>query len=528
MRPLLLPVEPAFESVSVVALGEALSSAEIELDDQPEWIRLEDDAWRESGEPSPLLTQAVGAAIVAGIDDQSLAPYLADAHFSNHARLVELPGGSHDGARAILSHTRLIAHLATTERMSATQIARVLNARDSRIRVGWREITVILSSLHSVPRVSKDDVTYLFEEDQLSEQGLFADADDRTMLDKVEAEGRRLGFGEGLGSLLKQLLPSDESPFTPYLQILHFQCSIAEFYDHAVSGAYEFKPRGVAATELFDRYPEAMVEANNPFLNNAKAVEQLDANWARSKETQGAVALAEILRRLELMGFAARKDLAATLRRAIVRKIRSLSEDVVELPSSMSAARLEALLAIISNADTGTAGILEQRVVDFASRLRHSSPEWVERGLGDPVNATNVSSKKLGDCDFMNAAEGRVVAYEAHGGRLTEVYLQAHVRTLSKTIPPRAQEWSENFGEDIEWELEVVFVAHSIASDVKPERDFEVDGVRVRLGVTTFEEFLNGIDLDHAAVDFADQLILGPLRERRTPAYVRETLLGLT
>lgn len=527
-RPLLLPVEPALEASAVSAISSILSEAGIEPSDHAEWLSSEDSYWRDTGSPSALLAEVVSAAISTGIDDGDVASYLAASHFASHEKLMGFAGSDHDTSRSVLSHARLIAHLAATEKMSATQIARVLNARDSRIGVGWREVTVVLAALHLTPSVSKDDVLYLFGEDELAEQRLLADADDETVLEIVEAEARRLGFGEGLGELLAALFPSDEAPFTPYLQILHFQCSIAEFFDHAVSGAYEFKPRGAAAAELFEKYPDAMVDAANPFLNNAKSVERLDLNWARSKkskETPGAFALAEILERLEVMGFAARKDLASLLRRVIARQIRILSESAVELPDSLTTENIKALLSSISNSDTNTAGVLEQRAVDFASRLLHPPPEWVDRGLSDPVNATNLSGKKLGDCDFLNAKSREVVAYEAHGGRLSEVYLTGHVRTLEKTVPRRLAEWQENFGEGASWSLVVIFVAHSIADDVVAVRKLAIGGVDVEIRVTTFDDFFIETG-DHAeAIELADALVLAPLRERRTPSYVRQALL---
>ena len=60
---------------------------------------------------------------------------------------------------------------------------------------------------------------------------------------------------------------------------------------------------------------------------------------------------------------------------------------------------------------------------------------WRSHGIGDSVNASNVSRRKIGDAEFQHATEKTVVAYESHAGRLTDVYVDGHVETLRRVIP---------------------------------------------------------------------------------------------
>lgn len=311
--------------------------------------------------------------------------------------------------------------------------------------------------------------------------------------------------------------------------MLHYQCSIAEHYDHPLSSMYEFSPRGKASDWLSDRYPAALeVAKQNPFLNNAKGVDELNDAWARPRDDHAlqAHALTSIIQGLDNMGFAARRELAAWLRRLLIRKIRLAEDDRLALPSALDASQAMALLEGLSAHETHTRGIIEQRVVDAVAILKHPMPKWIPRGLLDSVNATNVSSFKCGDCDFQDTDARRVVAYEAHGGKLTEIYVEGHLRSLETILPHRVKEWEENLGSSSSWNLRVTFVAHE-HNVGKPIRR-EIAGVSVTVDAESFEGFLSTIDeTDSAALASLDTYVRDPLDEPRTPNSVRRTFLDI-
>jgi hypothetical protein len=503
--------------------SQAIAEADISI-----WLALELDGWRQAGKPSPHLEAAVFAYIDAG--DDPLASLLAEKYFALHRRLATEPLLGHDGASALLSHARLIVLLASDESLSAAQIAKLIAARDTRTPIVWRQIDAVLGMLGCEPSLQLADVEQLYAVDRGLELEVFADADEAVCVEMVAEAGRRLGFPGDIDGALRALFPEDHSPKGPYLQILHFQCVLAEFYDHDLSAIYEFNPRGEASEWLFAQYPDSLEVAGNPFLNNAKSVDKLGPEWARSKDAgrrAEAYALVQLVEGLDSMGFAAKRELASWVRRLLVRRIRLAEGATVELPEAFSPAQAMRLIDAVSAEETRTRGILEQRLLDAACSLRHPAPTWIPRGLMDSVNATNVSRKKCGDCDFQNSADQRVVAYEAHAGRLTDLYIRAHLRTLSRVLEDRKQEWAENVGPGLAWGLKVVFVAHELDLAELPMAE-SIDDVPIEIQAMTFSDLLGGLDWHDEEVQrvFTDY-VLEPLSRPRTPDVVRRSLLDL-
>jgi len=525
MRWLLLPVPVDGEEEAVAAAEEKLLWSGVEAADAPTWIGMELQEWRRSGKPSGDLVAIASAYIEAGGDD--LGPALGKAYFRLHARLAGRPLMDHDAASAVLSHARLMALLVSEENLSAAQVAKLVAARDSRAPITWSHVELVLNELGLAPDLSLAEVEEVYATDEALEVDTLADADELTCAEMVAAAGRRLGFPGDLLELLRTLLPAGAAANGPYLQILHFQCMIAEHYDHALRVLYEFNPRGQTALWLFGQYPPAMEVAGNPFLNNAKSVDELSREWAQSKkpaQIRQAHALVGAIHGLDSMGYAARRELAAWLRRLLVRRIRLARGAEVELPEQLSASQATSLLAAIAAGETATRGILEQRVVDAVASLRHPTPEWIPRGLLDSVNATNVSRRKCGDCDFQNTEALRVTAYEAHAGKLTDLYVRGHLRTLEAVLRRRIQEWEENVGADLEWEVDVVFVAHEL--DLPELTEMTVEGVKVSLEAITYESFLADLDGAEAAVlEAVNQYVRDPLAAPRTPDSIRSVFL---
>jgi hypothetical protein len=311
--------------------------------------------------------------------------------------------------------------------------------------------------------------------------------------------------------------------------MLHYQCVVAEFFDHALTILYEFAPRGAVAEWVFAQYPDDLSGAGNPFLNNAKAVDRLDAAWARAKDRQGllspASALFEIIAGLEVMGFAARQELAGWLRRWLLRMVRltrPLAQAVPDLPTVEA---IDALLDAVATAETRTAGIIEQRLVDALALNRHLEHHgWRGHGVGDSVNASNVSRRKLGDCEFQNASKREVIAYEAHAGNLSQVYVDGHAQTLRRVVPMRIEEW-ERIADLEDWKIEVVFVAHSFSC---PPTDLQIDGMQVAVRFVEYSAFIADGSTAREMTELFAVHVNARLNERRTPQRVRDVYLDLT
>lgn len=526
-RSLLLPINASLEDACLGVLTEELKELGLSHAECPAWLRDQAARWHDEGAPSDQLRDALCKAIEVGHPD--LGKALSQRYFKLHADLQTDHLLSHEQATAFLSHALLMARLAGEERMSSAQVANLLVVRDKRVNFSRQSVDVCVSRLGVKRPLEVDGVESLFKKDREQEEAVFADADLAVGAEIVSQAAARLLFPNDMLRALQTLAREDDiGNYSPYLQMLHYQCVVAEFYDHAVTDLYEFNPRGNAVKWLIRQYPRALSRAGNPFLNNAKSVERVDGSWARSKkrnERPGATALLSILEGLESMGFAARQELAGLLRCWLHRVMRLAVPAAVELPKAFNAGQIGSVLKAIKSGNSNTAGIIEQRVVDALTSIRHRKEDgWRSRGIGDSVNATNISRKKLGDCDYQNADKRNVVAYEAHAGTLTQTYLDEHVRTLEKAVRLRREEWS-SFSEPDEWQVDILFIAHRL--DVKRRHAFAVEGVKVEIRSVTFDELIGAGPMPQEFVSSFQEHVMAPLNEKRTPDHARKALRAM-
>lgn len=471
LRMLLLPTRPGMDEVSGEALEEALKALDVAPEDFLSWVSLQLEQWRAKSVPTTELRNVVRLVLSAACNEGSgdvlsYGSRLSDSYFDIHAKLMDEHLMTHAEAVAFLSHAFLMAHLSWVEKLSAAQISNLLSQRDQRARFSRQSIDSILQILRVGPILTLDQIVTLYKGDATEELSTLADADLLTAAEIVAVAGSKLGYSGELLNAIRILTPTIDasgvisSQFTPYLQILHYQCSIAEFFDHAVTDIYEFSPRGEKGNWLHGQYPDSIAGAGNPFLNNAKSVEILDVSWVRSKkkkERLGAMALLSILEGLQAMGFYARRELSWWIRLWLHRVIRIASASAVKIPSSLTKVQVTSLFDKIASRNSATFGILEQRAVDVIAVDLHKG--WRFRGVGDPVNATNLSRAKLGDCEFLDPNARKLVAYESHGGRLTKWYVEEHLATIKKSILRRIDEL--NAIADISMWSAQIFLSHT-------------------------------------------------------------------
>lgn len=529
-RTLLLPISVEAEDTCLELIESSLSERGLDVDEHPAWLRLEMEDWAESDTPSEELTELIGRILTAGSDDYGES--IANQYFQLHQKLQRQFLLGHRQATAFLSHSLLMARLASDEFMSSAQIAKILTSRDNRVAFSRQAVDICVTSFNAKRSFAQEDVHFLFTRDEEIEELVLADASLCTSAELIGKVAIELGFPKDLNiaSSLSLLAPENNlSAFTPYLQILHFQCTLAEYFDHAVTDLYEFNPRGAAAKWLFNQYPESLVSAGNPFLNNAKSVESVSFAWARSKklrERPGASALVNILEGLESMGFLARQELSTMIRLWLHRVMRLAKPLSYELPSNLTEKQIKSVVSAMCNKDTETRGILEQRYVDALSSVIHKPEDgWRPRGLSDSVNATNISRRKLGDCDFQQTDSRLVVAYEAHGGRLTQTYVNEHIRTMQRNLIDRCDEWS-GFSDPSEWRIDIIFIAHELPTTIN--HSLESNGVHIEIKAVTYNEFSEQLsDQTHLLADAFEKFVITPLNNRTTPNRARKKLLEL-
>jgi hypothetical protein len=527
LRTLLLPIDLKLETLCIQAMIDYLNLVAGEtIEEHSIWLEAQVNIWDESGEATSQLTRLVKELLLAG--NESYSELISENYFNAHVELVNNQLVPSELARSFLSHLLFITRLADEERMSCAQISKILDAMNPSAGFGRRSVEAIFKKMKMAPAITISNISDLFETDKALTPEIFGDETLNECALTVTNVAYSLGFKEDLGKYLSALLiPEEVDKFTAYVQILHYQCSILEYYDHHVKDFYEFSPRGQAATILFTFYPASMLKAGNPFLNNAKSVGQINFPWAAAKknnEFPGASALFSIIDGLDEMGYAARQELALWLR-CFIHRFMILAEPLdIPLPTSIDINMCIPVIDNISIMNTATRGIIEQRLVDALTCLIHPEDEgWVSRGIGDSVNASNLSKKKLGDCDFQHVSRKVAVAYEAHGGELTQTYLNEHLRTLRKSAQPRIDEW-KTYSNTSDWQVAVIFVAHEVNAEV-PE-DINIDGVIFTISFISYYELkaqIEGMPLS----EMLNQYLLTPLSGKNTPSFVRQRYLTL-
>jgi hypothetical protein len=184
------------------------------------------------------------------------------------------------------------------------------------------------------------------------------------------------------------------------------------------------------------------------------------------------------------------------------------------------------ILELISAKPTSTYGILEQRMMDIVCAVIHDHPDWISRGLGDSVNSNNLSKAKLGDCDFQNSTSKSIKAYEAHGGRLTEIYFDGHLRTLKRSMEKRSMEL-EKIAEAKHWSIQIVFVAFDFS--FKAPKPKKINGYSVSFEFVLFKDLLKMIAVQEKVfLPIYKTRFIETINARNIPQFARAKLLELT
>ncbi len=520
LRYLLLPVPIGAEEECTKLTAKLLTDAKINEDDWADYVRLKFEEWRAGGNLDSVLKAIIGQVII--LSDKERGKILAENYLRIHEGLRGNPLISFEIATLLLSQLRLIATLAANERMSSAKIALILKSIDTRLEiVTWREVQDVLGRISLLPEITQKEAEILFQVDEESEESYFADADMTDASFLVGQAAKNLKFSGDLEAMLNCLIDGDNTHI-PYLQILHYQSLISGLYDHILSVPYEFSPRGNVANWLFDKWKTS---TGNPILNNAKAVDSIDRNWANSRkanEYPQANALVDILSGIDGMGFVASQELTSWIRRWLVRYIKLNTTKPVHVKAKLKVDEIKKILEFIASVPTKTFGILEQRFVDvIASYLYPKSGGWRPRGVGDSINSNNISRRKLGDCDFQLAEKRTIIAFEAHGGTLTDIYYEGHIRTFKRILSLRAEEL-KGISELNEWKIKIIFVAYDFG--MKVPRSFEINQIKTEIEFLKFKDLLKQVKLESEFEKSFKENFIESLNSLRTPQKIRDVV----
>ncbi|WP_146112424.1 hypothetical protein [Arthrobacter sp. MYb224] len=459
-----LPLAVGGEKDTIDAVNVLGANLGIQSDDFALVLRDTTEQWQRGEDVDLKLRQAFDIALK--FTPKVLHAIDAKVYFDLYKKLCEgagdIAGLQPSVARRLLSRASLIAHLLGQERFSCSQVARLLATTEASLDVSHGSVEFIARKLRLLPELdpvaagqelwnSDQGLSLsLFPDTSLFETNAIAGRNTHTWLPEVDVEQ--------LLTRLSRCGQNNEGPFWPYLQMLHWCLTPLEFYDHPASYLYEFKPRGRIGDGLFARYPTV---TGNAILNNAKAVQTLNSTWSRNRGSDDAHALVSLLGVIESLPFIPRRQVARVLRAWLLRTIELCTVDPVLLNLKATDALFTQITDYVTQYETFTQGVIEQRVVDCLAVLAFGGVGWRARGLGDGVNASNFSRHKLGDVEFANVDERQAIALEAHGGHLSATYVADHSRSLSRIIDQRLTEsWSALDDPDA-WTITVLFVAHS-------------------------------------------------------------------
>lgn len=487
-----LPLPSGAEDLAVDAVTNLAADREVSPQDFAIVLGHQTDLWRTSDVVGSELRAAVAAALATA--PTSFAYIDARAYFAMYDRLrrgtSDVAGLTPAVSRRLLSRTTLIAHLLGEERFSCSQVARLLATTEASLDVPYGPVQVIARELGMLPTLDRDAAGHvMWDADQALSLVLFPDSSLRETCEIAAAEVDVWLPEVEVAALLSRLAKADHSkvePTWPYLQILHWCLTPVEFYDHPASFLYEFAPRGQVGIALFSRYPTV---TGNPVLNNAKAVETLNSTWARNRGGDDAHALVAILATIESLPYVPRRQVARVLRAWLTRVIELRTVTPVLLSAEVTPPIVERMIDYIVSTETNTQGVIEQRVVDCLATLVYDQPGWRSRGLGDGVNASNLSRHKLGDVEFTNVDDRVAIALEAHGGYLSATYVADHQRSLARVVDQRLSESWANLDDPESWTIHVIFVAHTRDANGLPQTEI-LHGVYVEYEYMDYEDLV--------------------------------------
>lgn len=545
IRTLLLPVKPGTGDEYGVRAAEIIDEIGV-AEDKADWVQLEAAAWEHNGTPSPAFQSFIQsllyssdrhpssyiiepAALGDKVTGRQALQEFSNKYFELHNRVMLEEKVSHQAACRVLSYVHTMMLLATGGRMTASRIYSILLADGITLSKSWSTPRFILDACGLRQEVSAADIERIYIEDQAAEPDLLGDMTVPTALAHVADMCLAFGYDGPIHSQLETILIDERH--TPYLCMLHFQLSSLSIYNHRLTNGYEFSPRGEGVLWLTEKYNEAGLNVGlSPFLNNAKSVDTLNAGWAsakKKKERHSARAFTDLLGALDRLSDPSRSAAGLYLRGLLHRVIRITAESGVGISNIIppfTPASAASLIAGVGVGNTRTRGIIEQRLADCIALYEAGDLSlWRLRGFGDSVFTTNTARKKLGDAELKHIVDPKILAIEAHGGRLTEKYVQDHLFTMRNVMPARIEEL-EDRAPLSEWSVELQFFAHDI--DPNLTTAVNVCGVSVYISYREFSHMVD-IDTSNGIAATLDRNLRSELNQIHVHPSIRESVLKM-
>lgn len=498
-----------------------------------EYLDLLWEEWKDTGrpeKPSPALSQAVDSML----DADANVKFLKGSYFRVFHKLIDSCYLSSEEATSLLGSARLIHTMVMKERMSASRVRQVLNLDAS---IPYSAIQAITAVFKGTPEVTVDDVAEITKSDMSSMNRLFKDDDVEHSFGTIASVVDSL---RGDTSIADDLRAIYKAKFDPYYCILHYEMLSVDKFDRCPGDTvYEFKPRGSALDAVWKMY---QASTSNPYLNNAKAVSSLNAAWAeprivasKGNSSQGqdemghaTTSLAHLFDAMSRLPYPSRHYLAMVIRCWLLRLLEEKAANTrppIPMPGESG---IRAFLEFVAAGNTETVGIMDQRAADFLTVVKHPDLRDKSRGLGSSVNETNYSARKFGDIEFIDTDSHEIWAYEAHGGSLTDEYVEGHLRTLRKVIPYREQDLNL-IAPASDWTFHIGFIDHDnslLSTHKNGDAVTNAGDYHADLFFTTYADLIHELGgvklLASQHLDLFESLVHNRLSTYHVPQYVRD------
>lgn len=413
---------------------------------------------------------------------------LSGEYFNLEDKLETKSFMSRPYAVALIGCSPLIRTLVVEQKLGLDRMKAILNVPN----VTFKSIDDVLSGIGIKPPFGSKDIRDIYVFDNKLVPSYYGDASPdeaaTTLRGLVSSVPRARALWENVIELML-------IGFAPYLFMLYFELLTLERVDRFPGKAiYECHPRSNEVTSLWtDMYHTGQ---QCPYLNNSKSVHSLDEVWAENKKLSsvtknGAFILADIFDIMGELPYASRRSVARAIRCYLV-LMANKTQVAMPLPDPTSA-NIARFVEEVSNQNSRTKGVLEQRLVDFLTMCMYEYVDWGASGLGSSVNESNASGRKYGDVEYLNLNNRiNIHAYEAHGGHLRDEYITSHVNSLATTVRYH-QEIAREHGENYKREIEIVYVAHDISrlSHYKNGHTEKIDDIPFVFRFITFHDLVN-------------------------------------
>ena len=276
-----LPLPVAYETQAASAVHTALKTIldekgafQTTVSDTADMLSNLWDRWADDGyaKPSPMLVKAVDAALASNPETSGLA----GCYFELVTKLHEEYAMPYAQAMGLLADITLIKLFSTQGDMCAGRISEILGGN-----ISYNAINDLLNATSSPKaQLSIEDVDNMIADDREVERRVFKDDTLDATFDTMKDVFSRLGDDGTISECMRILKNAD---FLPYMGVLHYEMLSVGKYDRKPGTAlYEFSPRGAVSNHIWAKY-QKYDHTQNPYLNNFKAIRDIDRNWLENR-----------------------------------------------------------------------------------------------------------------------------------------------------------------------------------------------------------------------------------------------------